>query len=34
VGISVLRDRAGSYAEPFSINITKFDGTTVTVSNQ
>ena len=34
VGISVLKDRAGSYAEPFSINITKFDGTTVTVSNQ
>jgi hypothetical protein len=34
VGISVLQDRAGSYAEPFTINITKFDGTTVTVSNQ
>ena len=34
VGISVLKDRAGSYAEPFSINITKFDGTTVTISNQ
>ena len=34
VGISVLKDRARGYAEPFSINITKFDGTTVTVSNQ
>jgi hypothetical protein len=34
VGISVLQDRARSYAEPFTINITKFDGTTVTVSNQ
>ena len=34
VGISVLKDRAESYAEPFSINITKLDGTTVSVSNQ
>jgi len=34
VGMSVLEDRAASYAERFSINITKFDGTTVTVSNQ
>jgi hypothetical protein len=34
VAISVLRDRANSYAEPFTINITKFDGTTVTFSNQ
>ncbi len=34
VGISVLNDRAGSYAEPFTINITKFDGTTATISNQ
>jgi len=32
--MSVLEDRAASYAERFSINITKFDGTTVTVSNQ
>jgi hypothetical protein len=30
----VLKDRASTYNEPFSINITKFDGTTATVSNQ
>jgi len=30
----VLRDRAASYNEPFTINITKFDGTTATISNQ
>ncbi len=34
VAISVLQDRAASYNEPFNITITKFDGTTVTVSNQ
>lgn len=34
VAISVLKDRARSYAEPFTINITKFDGTTATFSNQ
>jgi len=34
VGMSILRDRADSYAEPFTINITKFDGTTATISNQ
>lgn len=34
VGISILTDRANSYAEPFSINITKFDGTTATISNE
>ena len=34
VGISVLQDRAKSYNEPFTINITKFDGTTATISNQ
>lgn len=34
VGISVLKDRAYSYAEPFTIQITKFDGTTETISNQ
>ncbi|MGO9517710.1 MAG: hypothetical protein ACLPND_11740 [Candidatus Korobacteraceae bacterium] len=33
-GISVLQDRAASYNEPFTINITKFDGTTATISNQ
>jgi hypothetical protein len=31
---SVLSDRANSYAEPFTIRITKFDGTTATISNQ
>jgi hypothetical protein len=34
VGLSVLQDRANSYNEPFTINITKFDGTTATISNQ
>ena len=34
LGISVLNDRAQSYAEPFTIQITKFDGTTATISNQ
>ena len=34
VAISVLNDRARSYNEPFTINITKFDGTTATISNQ
>jgi hypothetical protein len=34
VGISVLKDRARSYAEPFTINITKFDGTIATISNR
>jgi hypothetical protein len=34
VGISVLQDRANSYNEPFTIHITKFDGTRVTISNQ
>jgi hypothetical protein len=33
VGISVLQDRAKSYAEPFTINITKVDGTTATFTN-
>jgi hypothetical protein len=33
VALSVLRDRAKSYSEPFSIAITKFDGTTAIVSN-
>src|SRR5271166_4370204 len=33
-GISVLQDRAASYNEPFTIHITKFDGTTATISNQ
>ncbi len=34
VAISVLNDRANSYKEPFTISITKFDGTTATFSNQ
>jgi len=34
VGLSILQDRAKSYNEPFSIQITKFDGTTATISNQ
>jgi hypothetical protein len=33
VALSVLRDRARSYNEPFSITITKFDGTTETITN-
>lgn len=33
VAISVLQDRADGYNEPFSINITKFDGTTATIKN-
>jgi len=33
VAISVLNDRAQSYNEPFTISITKFDGTTVTFNN-
>lgn len=33
VGISVLNDRAMGYNEPFSISITKFDGTTQTFTN-
>jgi hypothetical protein len=32
--ISVLQDYARSYAEPFTISFTKFDGTTATISNQ
>jgi hypothetical protein len=33
VAISVLKDRAQTYNEPFNTTITKFDGTTVTISN-
>jgi hypothetical protein len=33
IGISVIQDRASSYAEPFTINITKVDGTTATFTN-
>jgi len=34
VALGVLQDRAASYNEPFSVTITKFDGTTATISNQ
>lgn len=34
IGLSVLQDRAKGYAEPFSIDITKVDGTTATINNQ
>jgi hypothetical protein len=33
IALSILRDRAKSYNEPFNITITKFDGTTATISN-
>jgi|SRR5579871_1021259 len=33
MALSVLQDRANSYNEPFRISITKFDGTTATISN-
>jgi hypothetical protein len=32
--LSVLQDRAAGYNEPFTINLTKFDGSTATISNQ
>ena len=34
VALSILQDRAKSYNEPFTINITKFDGTIATITNQ
>jgi hypothetical protein len=34
VALSVLQDRAKSYNEPFTINITKFDGTTASITNE
>ena len=33
IGISVLQDRAKSYTEPFTIDITRVDGTTATFTN-
>jgi hypothetical protein len=33
IALSILRDRAASYNEPFKISITKFDGTTATITN-
>ena len=34
VALSILRDRAKGYNEPFTISITKFDGTTATITNR
>ena len=34
IALSILRDRARSHNEPFSISITKFDGTTATITNR
>jgi hypothetical protein len=34
VALSFLRDRAKMYNEPFNIQLTKFDGTTATISNK
>ena len=34
VALSFLKDRARTYNEPFSIQLTKFDGTTATISNE
>ncbi|PYT01871.1 MAG: phosphoesterase [Acidobacteria bacterium] len=34
VALAILRDRAKSYNEPFTVSIKKFDGTTATISNQ
>jgi hypothetical protein len=33
VALSVLNDKAKTYNEPFTISLTKFDGTTATISN-
>ena len=34
VALSVLRDRAQTYHEKFTVHLTKFDGTTATISNR
>jgi len=34
VALSFLKDRARTYNEPFTINITKFDGSVATISNE
>lgn len=34
VALSMLKDRAATYNEPFSVTLTKLDGTTATISNQ
>ncbi len=33
VALSFLRDKARTYNEPFAVHLTKFDGTTATISN-
>lgn len=33
IGLSFLKDKAKTYNEPFTVKITKFDGTTATISN-
>jgi hypothetical protein len=33
VALSFLKDRARTYNEPFTVHLTKFDGTTATISN-
>src|SRR5208337_1238264 len=34
VALSFLRDRARTYNEPFTVELTKFDGTTAIISNK
>jgi hypothetical protein len=34
IAISVLQDRAQTYREPFTVNLTKIDGSIATISNQ
>ena len=34
VALSFLNDGAEAYNEPFTVTLTKFDGTTATISNQ
>jgi hypothetical protein len=34
VTLSILQDRAQTYSEPFTVNLTKIDGTIATISNQ
>ena len=34
VALAILHDRAHTYNEKFTVELTKFDGTTVAISNQ
>ena len=34
IALSFLKDRARTYNEPFTVHLTKFDGTTATISNK